>query len=167
MSGDSAAHRRVLIAGVGYHNLRDLSLGPVLIDRLRSLSWPDGVEIEDLSYGPIGVMHALAERPPYERMIFVGGMKREREPGEVRRYAWRHELPDEEEIQQRIVEAATGVIDLHNLLVIGTFFRRLAADVVVFEVEPADDSFGEPLSPPVEKAAAALVAEIRAAVEER
>jgi len=46
-SGECAT--RILIAGVGYRNLRDMSLGPVLMDRLGQESWPDSVEIEDLS----------------------------------------------------------------------------------------------------------------------
>ena len=65
---------RVLIGGVGYRNLRDLSLGPVLADRLTHDSWPEGIEIEDLSYGPIGVMHNLDDRPPYDRLILFAGV---------------------------------------------------------------------------------------------
>src|SRR6266545_1254041 len=53
----------MLIAGVGYRNLRDLSVGPVLMDRLGQVAWPYGVEVEDLSYGPVGVMHTLDARP--------------------------------------------------------------------------------------------------------
>lgn len=157
--------RRVLIAGVGYTNLRDLSVGPVLVERLSALDWPEGVEVEDLGYGPIGVMHALGERPPYDRMIFVAGAKGAGPPGSIRRYEWEHALPPQEELQQRMVEAATGVIDLHNLLVIGTYFGRLPRDVIVFEIEAGDDSYGESLSPAVERAAGRLVDEIRAALE--
>ena len=45
---------KMLIASVGYRNLRDLSVGPVLMDRLGQVAWPYGVEVEDLSYGPVG-----------------------------------------------------------------------------------------------------------------
>jgi Ni,Fe-hydrogenase maturation factor len=74
---------RVLIAGVGYRNLRDLSIGPVLIDRLKKEKWPSGVEVEDLSYGPIGVMHNFDDRPPYDKIIFLAGVNRNRRPGQV------------------------------------------------------------------------------------
>jgi Ni,Fe-hydrogenase maturation factor len=49
-SGESTA--RILIAGLGYRNLRDMSFGPVLMDRLAQDGWPHGVEVEDLIYGP-------------------------------------------------------------------------------------------------------------------
>lgn len=156
---------RVLVAGVGYRNLRDLSLGPLLIDRLQeqNLDWPEGTEVEDLSYGPIAIMHSLDERPPYDRMVFVSGARRGRAPGEISRYEWRGELPDEDEIHQRVSEAATGVIDLENLLIVASYFRKLPADVVVFEVEVADDSFGEEMTPIVENVIPALIVQLRAA----
>ena len=153
---------RVLVAGVGYRNLRDMSLGPLLIDRLQSAQWPEGIEVEDLSYGPIAIMHSLDERPPYDRMVFVSGAKRGRTPGEIHRFAWLHELPDAEEIHQRVTEAATGVIDLENLLIVATYFKKLPKDVVVFEVEVADDSFGETMTPIVENAIPDLIEQLRA-----
>lgn len=154
---------RVLVAGVGYRNLRDLSLGPLLIDRLQQSSWPEGVEVEDLSYGPIAIMHSLDERPPYDRMVFISGATNGREPGEISQYQWMHELPDEDEIHQRVTEAATGVIDLKNLLIVATYFKKLPPDVVVFEVEAADDSFGEEMTPAVESVVPRLIEQVRAA----
>lgn len=156
---------RVLLAGVGYRNLRDLSLGPLLIDRLQKDEWPDDVDVEDLSYGPIAIMHALDERPPYERMVFVSGARRGTEPGEISTYRWSHELPHQDEIQQRVAEAAAGVVDLENLLVVATYFGKLPADVRVFEVEVADDSFGESLTPAIEAVLPRLIGELRATVE--
>lgn len=154
---------KVLIAGVGYRNLRDLSLGPLLIDRLQQSEWPDGIEVEDLSYGPIAIMHSLDERPPYDRMVFVAGAKRGRTAGEIYETRWQHALPDNDEMQQRVFEAATGVIDLENLLFVATYFRKLPPDVVVFEVEAADDSFGETMTPVVEDAIPGLIEKLRAA----
>ena len=52
-------------------------------------------------------------------------------------------MPSEEEIQGRIAEAVTGVIDLDNLLVIAQHFRVLAKEVVVIEVEPVAFESGE------------------------
>jgi len=131
---------KILIAGVGYRNLRDLSLGPVLTDRLSRDAWPQGVEVEDLSYGPIGVMHNLDERDPYDRIIFVAGVRRDRQPGRVHCYRWEHQLPDREEVQARVAEAVTGVISLDNLLIIATYFGKLPRDVMVIEVEAAATS---------------------------
>jgi hydrogenase maturation protease len=152
---------KILIAGVGYRNLRDMSLGPMLMDRLAQDAWPRGVEVEDLSYGPIGVMHSLDERGPYDRIIFVAGVRRKRQPGGVYCYRWERQLPASEEVQARVAEAVTGVISLDNLLIIATYFGRLPADVVVVEVEPADEGCGEGFTPQVEAAIPQVIEVIR------
>jgi len=121
------------------------------------------VEVEDLSYGPIAIMHSLDERQPYDRMVFVAGAKRGGEPGRISRYQWQGQLPNEDEIHQRVTEAATGVIDLENLLIVATYFKKLPADVLVFEVEAADDSFGEEMTPTVERVIPELIEQLRAA----
>ena len=158
--------RRILIGGVGYRNLRDMSVGPLLSDRLRQLSWPEGVEIEDLSYGPIGIMHNLDDRPPYERLILIAGVKRDREPGGIYSYRWNHELPDPEEIQARVSEAVTGVISLDNLLIICSYFKKLPRDVNVIEVEAIDDNWGEELTPAIETILPAVIQEIHNQIQE-
>ncbi|MDQ2978400.1 MAG: hydrogenase maturation protease [Acidobacteriota bacterium] len=160
----SLSPTRVLVGGVGYRLLRDLSLGPLLMDRLRSETWPEGVDVEDLGYGPIGVMHNLDARPPYDRIVLVGGVKRGRTPGEVFRYVWSRRLPDDEEIQARVAEAITGVISLDNLLIIATYFGKLPPDVVVIEVEAAEEDWGEEFSEPVLGAIPQVIAEIRRCV---
>jgi hydrogenase maturation protease len=152
---------RVLIAGVGYRNLRDLSIGPVLIDQLKNEKWPTGVEIEDLSYGPVGVMHNFDDRSPYDKIIFLAGVSRNRKPGQISSYRWRHELPDPEEIQARMGEAVTGVVSLDNLLIISTYFKKLPEDVVVIEVEPADETWGEGFTQPIEEAIPMIIELIR------
>jgi len=152
---------RILIAGVGYRNLRDMSLGPVLMDQLEEEPWPHGVEVEDLSYGPVPVMHRLDERGPYDRILFVAGVCRHRQPGGVYCYRWGHPLTDPEEVQARVAEAVTGVISLDNLLIIATYFGKLPRDVIVIEVEPADDGWGEGLTPEVETAVPKVIEMIR------
>ncbi|HXI13409.1 MAG TPA: hydrogenase maturation protease [Thermoanaerobaculia bacterium] len=137
---------RILIAGVGYSNLSDMSLGPLLIEILTQRAWPEGVEIDDLSYGPVFICHSLGERPAYDRIVLIGAVSREEAPGTIRRFRWAHELPSTDEIQARVVEAATGVTSLENLLVVSTYFKRLPADVVVLEIEPFVDTFGAALS---------------------
>lgn len=160
-AAEPQALRRVLIAGVGYRNLRDLSIGPVLMDRLKHDTWPAGVEIEDLSYGPVGVMHNFDERPAYDKIVFVTGVKRDGRPGEIHSYRWRHELPDADEIQARVAEAVTGVISLENLLVIATYFKKLPEDVFVIEVEAGDETWGENLTTPVEESIPMIIELIR------
>jgi hydrogenase maturation protease len=140
---------RVLVGGVGYRNLRDGSLGPYIADTLAS-SARNGVEVEDLSYGPVQLTHNLQARPPYDRLVLVAGVRRGRAPGTVERYRWNGALPGVDEVQARVVEAVTGVISLDNLLVVCGSLGALPEDVRVIEVEPANDEWGEGFSPEVE-----------------
>jgi hydrogenase maturation protease len=149
---------RTLIAGVGYSNLSDLSVGPVVVAQLRKEEWPGHIEVDDLSYGPVAVVHRLGEAvPPYGRVVLVGAVERGRPGGAVRHYRWDGVLPDAEEIQARVAEAVTGVIDLDNLLVVTGHFGALPAEVFVVEVQPVATRFGmEPSA-----AIAAVLPEVR------
>lgn len=152
---------RTLIGGVGYSQLTDHSFGPLFIARFQDAGWPDGVVVEDLFYGPLFIMHSLDEREPFDRMIFIGAVRRETTPGEIRLYRWNHELPDIEEVKARVVEAATGVTSLENLLVVGTYFKKFPSNVIVIEVEPEIEECGEHLSPALEPASQKVLELVR------
>jgi hydrogenase maturation protease len=156
-----APRGKILIAGVGYRDLRDMSFGPILVDRLARDVWPPGIDIEDLSYSPIAVMHSLDERTPYDRIILVAGVKRNRRPGGIYCHRWAHQLPDAQEIQARVAEALMGIISLDNLLIIATYFGKLPDDVIVIEVEAADEGWGEGFTPDVESAIPSVIEAIR------
>ncbi len=157
---------RVLVGGVGYRNLRDYSVGPIMAERLARLSWPPGVEIDDLSFGPIALVHRLREAQPYDRIVLVSAVARDRLPGKVYRYQWAESLPAPEEIQARVAEAVTGVISLDNLLVIGRYFDVLPEDVVVIEVEPVVEEWGMDFTPAVAEALDQVEALVREAALE-
>jgi hydrogenase maturation protease len=141
---------RTLIAGVGYSNLSDLSAGPLVAARLRRERWPAHVEVDDLSYGPIAVVHRFAEaEPPYRRLVLVGAADRGRKAPPVRCYRWDGVLPPAEEVQARVAEAVTGVIDLDNLLVVAQQFGALPEEVFVIEIRPEVSEFGLEPSPAV------------------
>lgn len=147
---------RVLVGGVGYRNLRDGSVGPWVVDRLAERAEsgaiaPMEIEVEDVSYHPVGLSQNLDQRPPYDRLVLVGAVRRGRPPGTVHAYRWNGELPDAEEVQARVSEAVTGVISLDNTLVVCGAFGGFPDDVRVVEVEPADDGWGEGLSPELER----------------
>ena len=113
---------RVIVAGVGYRNLRDHSVGVVVADRL------------------------------LERAVMVAAVERgNRPPGAVTAYSWDGVLPDDEEVQRAVTEAVTGVIALDNTLVVTRHFGGLPDEVVVIEVEPAVQEFGEDFSEPVSR----------------
>ena len=74
--------KRIFIGGVGYTNLRDLSVGPIVLPQLQQLDWPEGVEIDDLSLGgPIAAVHRFREASPYDRVVLFGGVGRWRQSG--------------------------------------------------------------------------------------
>lgn len=142
---------RVLIGGVGYGNLRDLSFGPTIIERLREVRLPDFVEIEDISYHPVSVLHKFKDNR-YDKMIFVSATNRGRPPGTIHRNVPDPQLPPDEEIRNCINEAVTGVINLDNLLIMARFYQALPDDVVVVEAEPVEESWGPGLSPALSRA---------------
>lgn len=151
---------RTLIGGVGYHHLRDFSLGPLVVERLRRQAWPATVELEDLSYDPVRVVHRLAgEEPPFARLVVLGSARRGRRSGAVTAYRWDRSLPGPDEVQERVSEAVTGVISLDNLLVVVEAFGGAPEEIYAVEVEPEIEAMGEELSPSV-AAAAERAAEI-------
>ena len=140
---------RVLVGGVGYRHLRDLSVGPWVADTLAAEA-RNGVEVEDVSYHPVGLSQNLQDRPPYDRVVLVGSVPRGREPGTVESYRWDGELPERDAIQQRVSEAVTGVISLENTLIVCGALGGFPDDVRVVEVEPEDQGWGDGFSPTIE-----------------
>ena len=150
--------KRVFIGGVGYTNLRDLAVGPAVLQELKRLVWPAWVEIDDLSPGgPIAAVHRFREALPYDRVILVGAVGRARQPGQIYCYRWDGCLPDRDEIQMRVAEGVTGVISLDNLLIVGGFFGIWPPEVVLVEVEPRDEDWGLEFSEPVNAAIIPLI----------
>lgn len=143
---------RVLIGGLGYRNLRDHSLGVAVSDLLAEREWPPGVLVEDVSYNPIAVVQRLQD-DPVDRAVVVAGISRPgRAAGTIEAYRWDGALPDAERIQTAVAEAVTGVIFLDNTLVVARHFGALPEEVLVVEVEPAVEEFGEEFSPVVAQA---------------
>jgi hydrogenase maturation protease len=153
----------VLIAGLGYLFQRDHSVGPAVVTALREQAWPPGVEVEDLSFGPIAVVQRFQDRPDhFGRVVLISAVARGRAPGGIYCYCWDGRLPSPEEIQSRVGEALMGVIDLDNLLIVGGQFRIWPPEVLVVEVEPCDVEWGADFSPAVRAALQPLLAMIRA-----
>jgi hydrogenase maturation protease len=149
---------KTLVGGVGYHLMRDLSIGPVLTARLAEMSWPEHVVVDaDFSYGPIAIVQRFKSEPDFcDKIVLFAAKERGLPPGTITTYRWSGELPDEDEIQARIGEALTGVVDLDNLLVVGEQFKIWPNEVMVLEVEPDDKTWGDGFSTSV----AAVVDEV-------
>lgn len=143
-----SGERRVLIGGIGYRNLRDGSAGAWVADQLAPRAGA-GIDVEDISYHPVGLTQNLQDRPDYARIVIASAVARGREPGTITAYRWDRQLPETAEIQARVSEAVTGVISLDNTLIVCEALRALPEDVRVVEIEPADESWGEEFSPMV------------------
>ena len=135
---------RTLVGSVGYYNLRDLSAGPLVLETLKRSGLPEDVDAFDLSYGgPIATVPRLNEsEPPYERLVLVGAVDRGRREAGYRWYRWDHVLPDAEEIQIRVSEAVTGVLDLESFPIIAQQFDALPEDVRIVEIHAVDTESG-------------------------
>jgi hydrogenase maturation protease len=142
-----AAPGRVLVGGVGYRWFGDGSFALLVCDALADLEWPAGVDVLDLGYGALHVAMDLADAdPPYERVVLIGVTERGREPGRLYRFACGTDVPDPQEVQDRMYEAGAGVLDLDHLLVLGRHFGALPDDVVAIELEPQPGTTGDQLS---------------------
>ena len=158
---------RILIAGIGYRNLRDHSFGVVLVEALALQPWPDGVSVEDLSYNPIAVVQRLQDEPTASRFdlaIVAGVLQRPGRPaGTLAVYRWDNALPDADAIHESITEAVTGIIAFDNTLIVGRHFEALPATVVAVELEPEAHGNGDALTASAASAlarASILIAEL-------
>jgi hydrogenase maturation protease len=138
----------LLIAGVGYQYLGDLSFGPKLVGRLQGMTWPEEVRVEDFGYGSLAILDWFEESPGkrFERAILAGAVERGREPGTMVTYGWLPGKPDPELVQACVLEAGAGVISLENLLIVAQHFGALPADTSVVELEPVEKEWSENLS---------------------
>ncbi len=131
----------ILIAGVGYQYLGDLSFGPKLVERLQGMDVAGGGQGgEDFGYGPLAILDWFEESPGkrFERAILAGAVERGRKPGTLTTYGWIAGTPDPNLVQQCVLEAGAGVISLENLLVVAQHFGALPADTSVVELEPSE-----------------------------
>lgn len=152
-SGGTAGPGCTLVGGIGLPWLRDLDFGTNWLARAASLPWPDGVVLEDLSYGAHRVMHRLEELRP-GRVVLIGCMPRGADPaGTVRRWSPAEAPPpDPAEVHERLAEAVGGIIDLDHTIAVCRHWEALPADTTVIEVEPAESHFGLGFSAPVTEA---------------
>ena len=73
---------KVLIAGVGHPNLKDLSFGQVLLPHLRRQKWTESFDLENLSFGAIAVLQWFEDHPgKYDRVVFISAEREGRTPG--------------------------------------------------------------------------------------
>jgi len=144
-----ATPETTLIAGVGHRFWGDRSTGPVWVDRMAALDWPEQVVLDDYSFGAIAMTQQL-QAQPHARAVFVTAEQRDRPAATL--YLDRHLSRDAtpEHVQACVAEAGGGVVAIDLLLVIAEHFKALPAETWVLEIEPADADWGDGLSPRVE-----------------
>lgn len=145
------SNKHILIGTVGYHLLSNHSVGPILLPQLKEMQWPDGVIVEEMNWGPIAIVQYFQTlKISIDRVIFLVAIERpERKVGEISVYQWLGQLPSEKQIQACVGDAATGVISVQNLLVIGEYFKIWPKEVFLVDVEPGEEKAGEHLTPEV------------------
>lgn len=159
---------KILISGIGYSNMSDLSFGRVLLERLEKMDWSENVRIEDLNFGPIMIYQWFEETPEkFDKMILLHAARRGRQPGTLEVFRWDAPPSTDEEVQNSIGEAVTGVLSLENLLIVCRHFGVLPPEVVIVEVEPEREDFGMELSPAVAARADEALETVRKIAEGR
>ena len=151
--------KKVFIGTVGYHNLRNHSIGPVLLPQLQKMQWAEGVEVDELNWGPIAIVQKFQSLPtPYDRVILIAAIERpERKIGDITVFKWMGKLPDEELIQRCVGDAVTGVISVENLLIIGEHFKIWTGETFVVDVEPGPEEAGEDFTEEMQEAIPDLI----------
>lgn len=141
-------NKRTLVGTIGYQLLRNHSVGPILLPDIKMLPWPTNVVVEEMNWGPIAIVQYFQTLPiPFERVIFLVAIERKgRKIGDMDIFHWKGGLPSETQIQACIGDAATGVISVENLLVIGEYFKIWPKDVYLLDIEPGPEKAGEHLS---------------------
>lgn len=157
---------RVLIGAVSYEFLQDVSFGSAVLQTIRRQAWPDSVVFEDLSHGPISVLHQLRETGPWTHAHLIGSVQRGRVPGRLYRYRLTNYGQTPEEVQESITEAVTGVISVANTAAVLRQFEALPSDATwVWEFEPVLSGWGDGLSPQAVLAVGECIEGIRRVVE--
>lgn len=163
-----ASNKKVLVGTIGYHLLSNHSVGPILLPQLKALNWPDGIKVDELNWGPIAIVQALeAMDKPYDRIVLLVATERfGRKIGQLTIFQWKGGLPPPEQIQACVGDAATGVISVDNLLVIGEYFKVWPKTVYLVDVEPGPEKAGEHLSQAVKSKVPDILATVqRLAIE--
>ena len=151
--------KKVFIGTVGYHNLCNHSIGSALLSQLQEMKWADGVDLDELNWGPIAIVQKFQALPTqYDRVILLSAIERPgRNIGDITVYKWEGKLPDEELIQRCIGDAVTGVISVENLLIIGEYFKIWKGETFFVDVEPGPEQAGEDFTEEMQQAIPDLI----------
>ncbi len=140
------APARVLVGGVGQLYQGDLDLGRVAVERLAAADLGRGVLVEDLHYGAVAVAQRLQEVAP-GALVLIGAEERGRPPASVERRRVHPVERSPRQVQAAVGDAVTGYVGIDLVIEVGQGLGGLPRRTVAIEVEPADTSPSEALSP--------------------
>lgn len=127
----------ILILGIGNILLRDEGVGVRVIEAMRDLSLPEGVEILDGGTSGADLIDELADR---QKVIVIDAIKTDAEPGAIFRFS-----------DKDLIARTEGTISLHEFGLVETLLatRQLGCapqEVIIYGVQPKDISSGLELS---------------------
>ena len=137
---------RITVGIVGYSAVVDsYPLGPRLMTELEAvfLDHPN-ITVENFTWSPVHIIQRFQDgeldRP--DRIVLVGLAAESRAPGKVSTFCWLGGHQDEAKVQERVYEAVTGIVDLENTLMIGSYFKVWPDECLTVEADIAPDTFG-------------------------
>jgi len=114
-----------------------------------------------MSYAAHRVLDRLREVRP-AKVILVGCMPRKIDPpGTIRNYELDLTPPSDDEVQDRLSEAAMGIIDLDHTLAVVRYYGGFPTGTRIIEVEPEDEAFGLGFTDTVEATVPEVLALVR------
>ena len=136
----------VMVGIVGYSAVvESYPLGPKLLEELEEIFGDDpNVLIENFTWSPVHIVQRLqgGEMTRPDRIVLVGLAAGSIKPGTVAVHRWIGGTQPEVKVQERIYEAVTGIVDLENTLMIGSYFKVWPNECLTVEADLAPDTFG-------------------------
>jgi len=136
--------KHTLILGLGNPLLGDEGIGVRVIEELRGLDLPDGVEVVDggtAGLGLIGLMEG------YPRVIIVDAAEMGHTAGRVARFT-----PSEVQLKAAGTPLSLHQIGLGEVLALAETLEVVPAEVIIIGIQPGQMEGGSGLSPEVEGA---------------
>ena len=136
----------VMVGIVGYSAVvESYPLGPKLLEELQDIFGDDpNVLLENFTWSPVHIVQRLqgGEMTRPDRIVLVGLAAGSSKPGTVTVHRWIGGTQPEVKVQERIYEAVTGIVDLENTLMIGSYFKVWPEECLTVEADLAPDTFG-------------------------
>ena len=136
----------MMVGIVGYSAVvESYPLGPKLMEELENIFGDNpNVILENFTWSPVHIVQRLqgGEMTRPDRIVLVGLAAGSSKPGTVAVHRWVGGTQPEAKVQERIYEAVTGIVDLENTLMIGSYFNVWPDECLTVEADLAPDTFG-------------------------